>query len=754
MNPQDLKRLIAGFLVFSVITSIFTLVSLNFIGTADPQQDALQVEGDNSLSTVSKNAFVEKLPSTGQQTSGTNNTQSAYVASASDSSNLTQNVATIFASQMMDNNQNGPQLDQNGDPTVLKMPGEDKTAEMIRQALSKTAFTFDDKTSIPAGKIAKSFSPEDVSSYLKQVYEILGQVSSSTRASMVANQSSTDALVLPALAIEAAFDKLYSLPVPKPFIGTHTALLRFFANQKNVFNAVTDYQTDPMKTMLAVQNENEIISRDLALVKSAAMKVDTKAISSNISEWENIYSEILGVKKAYALFGAGDIVFDPATFGQAVATVGTLISNNLARITEWLYTTALEIAKNILINEFQNEVVNWIAGGGNPKFITDWGGFLRDVGNKAAGQAIYELIPQACSGFGPLLRVALLPVPYANTGVRCTLTQVVSNVNNFFNSFKTGSWVAYSYAMQPNNNYFGSLIVAQDRVLLETINAQQAANSQAQASKGFLSVKKCVDERTDDNGAKWCAKEIDTTPGAVVGETLTTSLGWAGNKIISTSRFEALVAAIVNASINRIVKEGLSALTEAMNPPPPSYSGATPSGVANPGSLGSTITNVNNLISSLDQVGVFQQNQNIITADTQWLSLALSTSTTSAITALNRLSGSCPTISNQVSQRITDLNSLSIIVLGELNDANALNNLRTAASSASSTQSIAAIVGQLQTIDIQKIGNTATTAQQRLASLQYFTSFVQDIQPYAYGYSGCSATLPSVTSTPPLMNPY
>ena len=487
--------------MLSAITGTATLISLNFVGNGSSSERALQVEGvggNNPLSTIGKNAFVEKLPSNGGLGANSDFTQTGgYV---SDSSNLTKNFAGVFASKMIENNPSGPQVDENGNPTVLNLPGEDKAEDMIKEALSKTTLAFDDKTTTPVYKISKSFAPDDVSAYLKQVYEILGQVSSSTKASLgVAQQNQTaDALVLPALAIESALAKLSSLSVPQPFAEVHTTLLRFFANQKNVFYAVTDYQSDPLKTIVALQNEKEIISRDVALIQNAISKVDQKSLSlNNVPEWQKLYSEIFGVKKAYAgLFDAGygtDATL-LAILGEAITNTAQWIANKLDKITEWLYDTALSIAVNLLINEFQNQVVNWIAGNGKPKFITNWNGFLSDVANKAAGQVIYNAIPQLCTGLGPLIRATLLPVERADTGVRCTLNQVISNVNSFFNRFQNGGWVAYGYAMQPNNNYYGNLIELYDEQMREAVSAMNAAEKEAIASKGYLAVKRCVDD--------------------------------------------------------------------------------------------------------------------------------------------------------------------------------------------------------------------------------------------------------------------
>ncbi|MDO8664664.1 MAG: hypothetical protein Q7K44_03940 [Candidatus Liptonbacteria bacterium] len=759
MTSPDLKKLVAGFLALSAITSVVTLVSLNLSGRVSPSEQALQIEGENGnspLSTIGKNAFVENLPAqtglpeNGRQTSA----QSAGGSNTAASSNLTRNFAGVFASQMVANNPNGPQLDQSGNPTVLNLPGEDKTAEMIKEALSKTSIAFDDKMSVSANKIAKSFTPDDVSKYLNQVYEIVGQVSSSTRSSIASTQNQTvDGLILPALAIESAVAKLSSLSVPQPFVALHTTLLRFFSNQKNVFNSVANYQLDPMKTIVALQNENKIISRDLALVKNAALKVDKKSLSlNNTPEWENLYAEIFGIKKAYAQW----ITFDPSNFGNTLATVSTLISNNLQKIADWLYTTALRIAVNILINEFQNQVVNWIAGNGNPKFITDWNGFLSDVVNKAAGQVINNIAPGFCSGIGPLLKVSLLPVPRANTNVSCTFNQVVNNVTNFFNRFQNGSWYYYGQLIQPGGNYYGQLIGYNDDIMRTTMNAKDAANSQAVASKGFLSVDKtvgCKQYMNDDEGNRLpgvngsdgiCIPgqeiKVVTTPGAVVGETLTTSLGWKGNQIIKAERFEELVAAIVNASINRVMREGLSSLTEAMNPPPPSYSNATPAGVTNPSGIGNTANNVSSLISSMNQAGASQNNQAIIDAGTQWLALE-----PQVVIALNQLVNSCFDLSSSISQRIAELNSMATSTRTELNNANLVKNAINTASTATSTHAISDAMNVIQTVNVNQIRDAATAAQTRLGALT-------DIQAAAQAGSAgsCPAVIPSATSRTPV----
>ncbi len=735
--------------MFSAIASAATLISLNFVGKESANGNTLEVQGENPLSTVSKNAFVEGLPSS--TSAGTNaSTQNAYkeTATVSNSSNLTRNLAGIFAKQMIEKNSSGPQPDESGNLTKLNLPSEKTAEQMIKDAISKTAFTFDDKISVASNKILSSSDSNDATEYFQKTNEVLNQISAVMSSGDTSAEQASNQLALPGLAIESALLKLSSLSVPKPLTEFHTAILRLIANQKNIFSAIAGYQSDPLKAVIAIENENEIVSRDIARVQKAASKIDKNIFSlDNSNGWREFYSELFGMKKVYA---QGLPVFDAQVFlaitAQTTAQAAAAAKKTVEDWGQWLYETALRIAVNVLINEFQNEVVNWIAGNGDPKFITDWSGFFRNVLDKAIGETIYNIIPQACTGLGPLLRVNLLPVPNAYTGVRCTLTQVVNNVNAFFDRFSTGGWYAYSYAMQPNNNYFGELIIANDILAEETARRIEVSRTQAQVNKGFLSVTKCTKYVTDEAGNETTTcepgYEVATTPGNIVGESLTQSLNWKPNQIVSARRFEDLVAAIVNASINRVVKEGLSALTEATNPPPPSFTNATPANVFNPGSTQNLQSTMSTLITSLDNAGFFQKNQAVIDADAQFLALATSSpsATSSAIFVLNQLANSCGTMDGQIQTALNSVNSLASTTQAELTKAINIKNARNTALTSNSANDAQNAVNILRGTTYDQMTNLATTAQTRLESMQSFISASQNILLDG----NCGAVLPTI----------
>lgn len=747
MDLSDLKKLITGFLVLSALSGSLTLI---FLSSTDrtatvSSSSSIGTETQNPLS-VGKNAFVEQLPqnSFAPQNGQVANPDSAPADSqTTDTSNLTRNFANIFAQQVIAHNPQGPQLDSNGKPTALNLPTEDSAAALIQQAITSSTFEVDTRISDSDIKILKTYTARDVGNYSTAVTSVLADLASSTARIDATNPSSVpDALAVSQLVLESAFTKLKGAPVPQPLVEFHRSLLQFFANQKKVFETVANYQNDPLKAILAGQNLNQIVDRDLQHLKNEMGKVKKLSLSGGNAEL-GLIDKILGVEKAYAVLGIGDVVTDPTLtlefIIQELQTYAKWAWDKADSVMKWLYTTALRIAVKILIDTFQNQVVNWIAGNGNPLFITDWKGFLTDVADKAAGQAISGIYPFLCSNIGPLIRLAVLPVPNLNTSVRCTLTQVIQNVQGFYRNFQTGGWIAYGAALQPQNNFFGGLIIANDAVVRAAASAQDAAKNQAVASQGFLPVKKCVKYQDKDTYGPFgeppgsCIQEVDATPGAAVGASLAHALDWPVQGIISAQRFEELVGAIINASINRMIKTGLSALTAASNPPPPNFDNAIPLGVSNPGDISAVRSSLQSLVNAHQRQGTFQKFQNVSDADGRWLALK-----PQVINTLNQVGSSCPSLSSDASQKIAQLNSLQTGVAAEFLgvSANTPDSFRTSIDNATSVAALNIMLGQLQSLDSLTVDTGV--AQARLTRLQNLQTSAQANLP-----NSCNVSLPN-----------
>lgn len=279
-------------------------------------------------------------------------------------------------------------------------------------------------------------------------------------------------------------------------------------------------------------------------------------------------------KAAVPVFETNTVLVGKQTLQQtltAIATGKSIVQD----LFEWAFKLAVETLRRQLLNMIVDQIVTWIQGGGNPKFITDWPGFFRDAVDQAGGKFLQQVgLGQLCSAFGFKLSAAFIPIPQFSTRSACTLSQVGANLDAFLKDFRQGGWIAWDeMVLRPQNNIYGAYIMAWDQYEIEKSAALKAAEAEAQAGKGFLSVRRCV--AWNNEGYQMCVasglleseckkasciKEEVVTPGHVVGELAAQALGSDIPYIISAQELETFVAAIANAVLNRMFAEGVGLL--------------------------------------------------------------------------------------------------------------------------------------------------------------------------------------------------
>lgn len=247
----------------------------------------------------------------------------------------------------------------------------------------------------------------------------------------------------------------------------------------------------------------------------------------------------------------------------ALSTAGGLSQQLL----EWAFKLAAEQLKRQLLNMIVDQIVNWIQGGGNPKFISDWPGFFRDAIDQAGGRFLKQLgLGQLCSPLmAAKLSASFIPIPKFSERSSCTLSKVGANLDAFLKNFKNGGWVAWNeMILSPQDNIYGAYILAWDQYEIEKSAAAKAADAEARAGNGFLSVRRCAETRSQPDGAggfeSYCAREEIVTPGAVVGGLASKAVGSDIDYIVNADDFAAYVSAITNAILNRMFSEGLGLL--------------------------------------------------------------------------------------------------------------------------------------------------------------------------------------------------
>ena len=245
-----------------------------------------------------------------------------------------------------------------------------------------------------------------------------------------------------------------------------------------------------------------------------------------------------------------------------------------------------DVVAKILLDYVVDETIKWVQGGGKPSFVTDWEGFLKDAWQVGVGEVISQTNAAfLCSPFKLKIQMSLFPTERYSQRIRCTLDDVVENIEDFYDDFNTGGWIAYNTMWEPNNNFIGVSIIAHDEALIRASKKTEASVNEAISGNGFLSVKKCVERDTEqqmqlydvcmeqkvadisdygqrvdvcakeaENHAK-CLKEEIVTPGDTVGQAVakavTSDTEWAAN-------VKSWVAALTNAVINRVITEGIS----------------------------------------------------------------------------------------------------------------------------------------------------------------------------------------------------
>lgn len=407
--------------------------------------------------------------------------------------------------------------------------------------------------------------------------------------------------------------EIYALEVPKPLADFNASVIAFVNLHKTFFD-----RNDPLRSVLAIRNaatllpaaqnavtqQAEQLLEDLPTILSATTDANPDIVQA-------IREKILGIQTAYAV---ADVIGGPSNIISGILN-GLGLSAKYAQyvqtILEWVYKILTEVLKDQLIHKLVTQVVNWANGGGEPQFVTNFGGFLEDSFNTAAGQLVEKVAPGLCKNFGSLVKIAVLPTNYKtapdpSAGTQCTLTNIVDNVEDFYNSFENGSWVAYGAALEPNNNFFGSLIQVKDLAIIEGEKKKEAEKTDAESSSGYKSNKTCTNplkndltgspmtleeaksqwgdavikvENCDASGA--CTTIITcgdpnnpgvsapdyqaTTPGTVAAGAVNQAIGNSPiARIVNAQDITALVSALVNAGLNKLIqsgKEGLVSLT-------------------------------------------------------------------------------------------------------------------------------------------------------------------------------------------------
>lgn len=271
----------------------------------------------------------------------------------------------------------------------------------------------------------------------------------------------------------------------------------------------------------------------------------------NIMEKNSIRKTILTILIFVLFFNVSTTRFTHAQ-AQNPMTVPIGTGFDFQSIMNYVKTFTLDkiaymVAKQVL-HQMTVSVVNWINTGfkGNPSFLSNPEGFFLDVGDQLTGEFLANSGPLArlCSPINLDLRLqlALNQSEFVDKRYSCTLSTVINNVQNariqtgidisskyggatigdmisgdilknpdqlslgtggasldaesrfIKGSFDVGGWAGFmALTLEPQNNYYGAYMLAQDDLQARIAQKQAAINADLNRGNGFLSWQKCQD---------------------------------------------------------------------------------------------------------------------------------------------------------------------------------------------------------------------------------------------------------------------
>lgn len=258
------------------------------------------------------------------------------------------------------------------------------------------------------------------------------------------------------------------------------------------------------------------------------------------------------------------------SLGQAIQNGSALAGNAVNTLTAgatgslWAKENVLDgigwaIAKRI-VSGMVSDLINWINSGfqGSPAFVTDLGGFLRNIADQEIGRVISELGDVGsfiCSPFRLDVQISIA-VQYnqarttGQSAPTCTLSGVIDNIEGFISGIDPGNgisdWLTITSAPQTYTPY-GAQLNAEAIARARLINAQGEEVQLLNWGDGFLSQEVC---EADGAGGESCSI---VKPGTMIANQLNKALGAGQDTLVQADELNELVSALLGQLANKAV---------------------------------------------------------------------------------------------------------------------------------------------------------------------------------------------------------
>jgi len=231
-------------------------------------------------------------------------------------------------------------------------------------------------------------------------------------------------------------------------------------------------------------------------------------------------------------------------------------------IKEYTLDILVATARNAALQTITRSIVSWIQGGGG-NFIQNLEQELGRQLDLQLGEFLNKLAGiNMCGNIGAYLQIALRsPGSRAfSQKYSCTISNIVSNLQNFFTNFQNGGWPAWFHlAFTPTADPAGALIFAIDDKLRLGGEVKDSLINNFLAGKGFLGIQDCQqvpdgDYNLETGEPTYYTQCRTTTPGATVARALEkAAVDTPLEQIVNSHEIEEMINAILNALIQKVM---------------------------------------------------------------------------------------------------------------------------------------------------------------------------------------------------------
>lgn len=276
----------------------------------------------------------------------------------------------------------------------------------------------------------------------------------------------------------------------------------------------------------------------------------------------------------------------PADVGTIRDDTGTIKGNTSALVQkEFVCDPVLRFIATILIRSLTDSIIGWIQGGevsgGNVGFIGNFETALKNEANIRGGEFLNALTGiNLCGNIGAFLQISLRTSTSLRQRFACTVTDIVANVEDFFNDFSKGGWPAFiRISLQPQNNPYGAFLIALDAKTSEEAAALTGFELRAKTGIGYegqyLTIRRCTDsasklppgtvfdpisqEKQPDGSVRYCYTEkLIKTPGHLVANLLHDTFKSNIDFAVVADEINEAIEAIITALIGELISGGAS----------------------------------------------------------------------------------------------------------------------------------------------------------------------------------------------------